>query len=66
MSKLEILKTILQQIINNIDAGNTHLDENQCVEVIEMINHMTVAEINIVSIKLVNIWELVEPHSIDM
>ena len=44
MNKLEILKNCLQQIINNIDAGNTNLDEDQCEEVIDMINHMTVAE----------------------
>lgn len=44
MNKLGILKTCLQQLINNIDAGNTHLEEDQCVEIIEMINHMTIAD----------------------
>lgn len=32
------------QIINNIDAGNTHLEDDQCEEVIEMINHMALVE----------------------
>jgi len=44
MNKLKILKSCLEQLISNIDAGNTYLDEDQCEEVIEMINHMTIAE----------------------
>jgi len=44
MNKLEIFKNSLQQIINNIDAGNTYLDENDCMELLDMINHMTIAE----------------------
>ena len=34
MSKLEMLKTCLQQVINNIDAGNSYLDESQCEEIL--------------------------------
>lgn len=41
MNKLKLLKVCLLNIINNIDSGNSELDENQCEEVIEMINRMT-------------------------
>lgn len=34
MSKLEMLKTCLQEVINNIDAGNSYLDELECEEIL--------------------------------
>ena len=44
MNKLDILRSCLMQIINNIDAGNTHLEDDQCEEVIEIINHIALVE----------------------
>lgn len=44
MSKLNIVKDSLQQIINNIDVGNSNLNDEQCEGVLEMINIMTVPE----------------------
>ena len=44
MSKLDILRSCLVQAVNSIDAGNTNLDEDQCEEVIDMINHIALVE----------------------
>lgn len=41
MNKLELLKIVLQNIINNIDAGNTNASEDQCDELFEVINRIT-------------------------
>ena len=41
MKKLDLLKTTLLSIINNIDTGNTNLDEAQCEEIVELINKIT-------------------------
>ena len=41
MKKLDLLKTTLLSIINNIDTGNTNLDESQCEEIIELVNKIT-------------------------
>lgn len=44
MKKLELLKNCLQQVINNIDAGNSYLDEEKCEEIMDCINRMTMVE----------------------
>lgn len=44
MNKLKILRSCLEQLLYNIDAGNTNLDEEQYDDIIDMINRMTVAE----------------------
>ena len=44
MNKIEVLKTCLLNIVDNIDAGNSYIDENQCEEAIEMLNRMMHAE----------------------
>lgn len=41
MNKLNLLKICLLNIIQNIDSDNSRLDEEQCDEIIEMINQMT-------------------------
>lgn len=41
MNKLELLKIALQNIINNIDCGNSEISECQCDELCEVINRMT-------------------------
>lgn len=42
--KIELLKTCLTNFINNIDCGNTNISEEQCDEIIDIINHMTISE----------------------
>ena len=44
MLKLEILKSLLKKIVNDIDAGNTEFDEKDCDEVISTINKLIVPE----------------------
>lgn len=41
MNKLNLLKICLLNVIQNIDSDNSRLDEEQCDEIIEMINQMT-------------------------
>ena len=41
MEKLNVLKKLLLQIVNNIDTGNTNLGEEECENIINMINHTT-------------------------
>lgn len=41
MSKLGLLKTALQNIINNIDTGNTDISEDQYDELFEVVNRVT-------------------------
>lgn len=44
MKKLEILKRCLLQIIDNIDAGNSYLDEDDCEKLLDDINHITISQ----------------------
>ncbi len=44
MNKLNLIKDLLVNFINNIDAGNSRLSEEQCDEILNMINKMTVSE----------------------
>lgn len=44
MSKIILLKTCLLNLIDRIDSGNSNIEEDQCEEIIEMINKMTVAK----------------------
>lgn len=44
MKKLELLKLSLLSLVDNIDSGNTHLDEDQCDMVIETINKMALVK----------------------
>lgn len=44
MDKLNLIKDLLVNIINNIDVGNSKLSEEQCDEVLNMINKMTISE----------------------
>lgn len=41
MNKLELLKMCLQQVINNIDCGNSNLSDEQCDELLDTINKAT-------------------------
>lgn len=41
MSKIEILRKVLQNIIDNIDCGNTNASDEQCDEIIEVVNKLT-------------------------
>lgn len=44
MSKIELLKITLLNVIDNIDANNTNLTEEQCEEAIDLMNKMLHAE----------------------
>ncbi len=35
---LELVRKALQNIIDDIDAGNTHISEDECIELLEHIN----------------------------
>lgn len=41
MSKIELLKLVLQNTIYNIDCGNSNASDEQCDEIIEAINKLT-------------------------
>ena len=41
MSKIELLKLVLQNTIDNIDCGNSNASDEQCDEIIEAINKLT-------------------------
>ena len=41
MQKLELLKLVLQQIINNIDSGNSNISDDMCNELLDVINKAT-------------------------
>lgn len=41
MSKIELLKLVLQNAIDNIDCGNSNASDEQCDEIIEAINKLT-------------------------
>lgn len=41
MSKIELLRLALQNAINNIDCGNSSASEEQCDELIDLINKVT-------------------------
>lgn len=41
MDKLQIVKTVLQNVIDNIDNGNSNATEEECDEILDMINHTT-------------------------
>ena len=41
MDKIEILKACLQNIINNIDCGNSNLSDEECDELLDSINKAT-------------------------
>ena len=41
MSKIELLKLVLQNTIKNIDCGNSNASDEQCDEIIEAINKLT-------------------------
>jgi hypothetical protein len=41
MQKLELLKIGLQEIINNIDCGNSNLPEDKCDEALDVISKLT-------------------------
>lgn len=44
MNKLEIIKHCLKQIINDIDTSNSHLTEEECDEVLSLINKVAIVE----------------------
>ena len=44
MSKIQLIKTCLEQVINNIDCGNSNLSDSQCDELLETICKITNAE----------------------
>ncbi len=44
MSKIELVRTALQTIINNIDCNNSNISDEQCDEVLDMINKTTNAK----------------------
>lgn len=41
MDKLQIVKTVLQNVIDSIDNGNSNATEEECDEILDMINHTT-------------------------
>lgn len=41
MDKLQIVKTVLQNVIDDIDNGNSNATEEECDEILDMINHTT-------------------------
>lgn len=41
MRKIELLKIVLQQIINSIDSGNSNISEEECDELLDTINKAT-------------------------
>lgn len=41
MSKIEILRKVLQDALDNIDCGNSNASDEQCDEIIEIINKVT-------------------------
>ena len=41
MSKIDLLRLTLQNAINNIDCGNSNASEEQCDELIDLINKIT-------------------------
>ena len=41
MSKLEVLKVALNQVIDNIDSGNSNATDNQIDELLDIINKTT-------------------------
>lgn len=41
MDKLQVVKTVLQNVIDNIDNGNSNATEEECDEILDMINHTT-------------------------
>lgn len=41
MNKLKLLKIGLLNIVDNIDSGNTYLSEEQCEELIDTINRLS-------------------------
>lgn len=41
MSKIELLRKVLQDAIDNIDCGNSKASDEQCDEIIEIINKVT-------------------------
>lgn len=44
MKNLDLLKTCLRNVIYNIDTGNSNITEEQCEELIETINKLTISE----------------------
>ena len=44
MSKIKLIRETLQIIINNIDAGNSNLDDEQCTECLETLIPFTFVE----------------------
>lgn len=38
---MQVIKTLLLKIIDDIDAGNTNLNEDQCGEVFELLSRIT-------------------------
>lgn len=38
MSKIELLRDVLQNAIDNIDCGNSYANEDQCDQLIEVVN----------------------------
>jgi len=41
MKKLDLLKITLLNVVDAIDASNTNLDEDQCEEIIDLVNKLT-------------------------
>lgn len=41
MSKLNLLKACLEQVINNIDCGNSNLSDSECDALLDAINKAT-------------------------
>lgn len=41
MSKIELLRKVLQNAIYNIDCGNSNASDEQCDEIIDIVNRIT-------------------------
>lgn len=40
-SLLVVIRSILQNMIDNIDAGNSNLTDEECLEVLEQLRHFS-------------------------
>ena len=41
MRKIDLLKRTLLSVVDNIDTGNSNIDDNQCEELIKLINQVS-------------------------
>ena len=43
---MQLIKTTLQQLLNDIDSGNTNIDENQQLELIQILQKINTKELS--------------------